>query len=77
MVADQNGKCAICERLPQNGENLCVDHDHNAVGDDGKPIIRGLLCKDCNLGLGKLGDTPDRISKALEYLLGATVRVNE
>ena len=55
---DQDFRCAICkERLP-----LAVDHDH-ATGE-----FRGLLCYDCNCGIGMFKDRPSIILKAAEYL---------
>jgi hypothetical protein len=63
MLKVQNGKCAIC-----NGENpiykgnLCVDHCHTT----GK--IRGLLCHSCNLTLGYMKDSKDRLKNAIKYL---------
>jgi hypothetical protein len=67
MLADQGNACAVCgepESDIQNGKlrPLCVDHDH-ATGK-----IRGLLCNDCNRGLGFLGDNADRLEKAAYYL---------
>lgn len=66
MLAEQDGCCAICRRTPEeaHGPNrvLCVDHDH-ATGR-----VRGLLCVPCNSGIGQLGDDPDRIRAALNYL---------
>lgn len=41
---------------------LAVDHCHST----GK--IRGLLCHNCNTGLGKLGDSIESLTKALNYL---------
>lgn len=61
MLARQNNSCAICE-LPS--ENLCVDHDHTT----GK--IRGLLCHNCNRGLGSFRDNPLFLKKAAMYLQG-------
>jgi hypothetical protein len=58
MEVAQQGRCGICrEEKP-----LVVDHCHDAK------IIRGLLCNDCNLGLGRLGDTEERVRAALVYL---------
>jgi hypothetical protein len=54
----QNDLCAICEFKPAEH----VDHDH-ATGD-----VRGLLCFNCNVGLGMFGDDVDVIRKAIEYL---------
>ena len=58
MMHKQNGACAICG---SNGR-LHVDHNH----DTGK--VRGLLCMDCNTGIGKLQDSADLLKKAAEYL---------
>ncbi len=30
--------------------------------------IRGLLCHDCNTGIGKFGDSPEALKKAIDYL---------
>ena len=54
----QGGVCAIC----QTNEPVHVDHDH-VTG-----LVRGILCFNCNRGLGKLGDDPDLLRKALAYL---------
>jgi hypothetical protein len=43
----QGGVCGCCKR----DKPLTVDHDHATN------TIRGLLCDDCNKGIGCLGDT--------------------
>ena len=63
MIADREGRCDICQRIPDY--KLYVDHDHQT----GK--VRGLLCASCNSGLGLLGDTIVAINAALKYLKGA------
>lgn len=64
MKRGQDGLCPICERdLEREGAKMCVDHDHY-TGE-----VRGLLCDDCNKGIGQLGDDPERLKRALEYLL--------
>ena len=60
----QAGRCAICLcRLVDDGSrHTHVDHDH-ATG-----AVRGLLCVDCNVALGRFKDNPDNIKRAAEYL---------
>lgn len=52
--------CGICGKL----DDLCIDHDHN-TGE-----IRGVLCRQCNQGIGLLGDSYEGLIKAMEYLHG-------
>ncbi len=61
MVQLQQRRCAICNDLP-NRENLDIDHDHKT----GK--VRGLLCSACNRAIGYMGDNPERLIKAANYL---------
>jgi hypothetical protein len=56
----QGRVCAIC-RKPSK-ERLCVDHCH-VTG-----MIRGLLCRKCNFGLGSLCDDQRALVAALAYL---------
>ncbi len=63
-MKEVDGKCMICG-MPQTDKRftgLCVDHNHSN-GD-----IRGLLCSECNHGLGKFRDRPDILRRAAEYL---------
>lgn len=60
MVIDQEGACAICDKIPH--EVLRVDHDH-VTG-----VVRALLCRKCNTGIGFLGDSVQSVTKALMYL---------
>jgi hypothetical protein len=41
---------------------LCVDHDHTT----GK--VRGLLCHDCNVGIGFMRDSVENFRRAIAYL---------
>ena len=69
MLKKQGGSCKICKSKDtkrKNTEFFAVDHCH----DTGK--IRGLLCYNCNSGLGKFNDNPELIKKALDYLLSSS-----
>lgn len=63
MIAAQKGLCAICRkhRLDQV-KDLAVDHDHTT----GK--VRGLLCTNCNTGLGMFKDSIRLLAQAIVYL---------
>lgn len=63
----QSGLCAICgqpESQTSGGktQKLAVDHCH----ETGK--VRGLLCSDCNRGIGFLKHSPDLLRASVKYL---------
>ena len=68
MLKEQAGCCAICGKPKEDNKvrgkllYLAVDHDHKT----GK--VRGLLCNQCNRGLGMLGDTKEALMRAHDYL---------
>ena len=61
-----SGLCDICGRSASEDNDrfrrLSIDHDHETGG------FRGLLCGSCNLAIGKMGDSPERLLAAAEYL---------
>ena len=61
MIKDQSNKCALCFQVFKDGL-FVVDHCHESGN------VRGLLCRNCNDGLGKLGDNFSGIARALFYL---------
>jgi hypothetical protein len=63
LLQAQRGLCAICGKACTTGQALSVDHEH-ATGR-----IRGLLCKKCNMAIGLLNDSPERLEAAKVYLL--------
>jgi len=61
MLASQGGKCKVCStELTRTTAN--VDHCH-VTG-----YVRGILCTNCNTGIGSLGDNVEGLKKALAYL---------
>lgn len=65
MLKEQGGCCAICGNPPHGRgrtNGLVVDHDH-ATG-----AARGLLCGNCNTGIGLLDESPDVLTQAVRYL---------
>jgi hypothetical protein len=65
----QGGACKICDREIREGTGQVphanifhVDHDH-VTGN-----VRGLLCFQCNVGLGMFNDSTERMSLAIDYL---------
>jgi hypothetical protein len=61
LLNKQNHQCGICGGSLTD-KNCHVDHNH----DSGE--IRGLLCLNCNLGIGLLKDSPELLNKAAKYL---------
>lgn len=64
MLAEQNGGCKICGRQNTKNKRLAVDHCHNSKK------IRGILCDNCNKGLGSFQDSAALLEKAKQYLEG-------
>lgn len=63
LQLQSNGQCKICNRINQD---LVIDHNHKTGA------VRSLLCKECNLILGKIEadySSPEIIiNNILEYL---------
>jgi hypothetical protein len=62
MVIKQAGRCAICAGPPVHNKRLTVDHSHS------NGTVRGLLCSECNSGLGFFKDSIIILERALKYL---------
>lgn len=60
LKARQGTACAICkEEKP-----LVIDHCHD------QKKVRGLLCRECNVGLGNFRDSEELLRSAIAYLKG-------
>lgn len=63
IIEKQGFKCAICGIHENDLKNiLFIDHCHVT----GK--VRGLLCQNCNTGLGMFKDNKEFLAKAIAYL---------
>jgi hypothetical protein len=66
LFKEQNGVCAICKK-PETAKfkdkikKLAVDHCNNTSK------VRGLLCLNCNMGIGKLMHDPKLLREAALY----------
>ena len=67
-LSEQEAKCAICRKALTlekkiSGTRACADHEHCTP-----PKPRGILCANCNLGIGNLQDNPDIMRAAIAYV---------
>ena len=60
MAASQGYACAICKMV--STRTLHIDHDHKTNK------VRGLLCYQCNIGIGCLKENAEFLSNAIKYL---------
>lgn len=66
MLSKFDGMCWCCKTVPAT----VIDHDHGCCSSStscGK-CVRGLLCRGCNLSIGRLGDSLDGVRRAVVYL---------
>jgi len=65
ILDKQGGACKLCsltDHTHGRGNVLYVDHCHTT----GK--VRGILCHNCNSGLGHFKDNIELLKKAIDYL---------
>ena len=62
LLKSQRGRCAICQTADPGKRAFAVDHD-GAFGH-----VRGLLCGNCNRGIGSLRHSPVVLRAAAKYL---------
>lgn len=64
MLAEQGFGCAACGEMDPGEKGWHVDHCH-ASG-----IVRGILCRKCNLMIGYADHHPEVLQGAMRYLQG-------
>lgn len=63
MLKDQNNKCAICGKHENEiRRGLFVDHNRETKE------VRGLLCQNCNAGIGHFKESESLLYTAINYL---------
>src|ERR1019366_8413913 len=67
-IKEQEGTCAICKKdltfeKKVSGSRACADHEHS-----NPPKPRGVLCANCNLGIGHLQDSVSIMRAAIAYI---------
>ena len=70
LLKRQDGKCAICGRIPSK-RHFAIDHNHKT------DVVRGLLCHSCNVGLGHFRDSVELLEAAKVYLKKENIAVCE
>ena len=69
LLESQDGKCKICKKDITFGKSYndeaVVDHDHSF-----KKNHRGILCRECNSGIGYFKDNINSLKNAIKYLKG-------
>lgn len=61
MLLESGGCCGIC-REPFGSDRPNIDHDHSTG------VVRELLCRRCNHGLGNFRENPALFEAAVAYL---------
>ena len=61
MIVNQNSSCKICQ-TPFIDNKFTIDHCHTTNK------VRGLLCLNCNSGMGLLKDDIEIMQSAIKYL---------
>lgn len=63
LMDKQKGKCLLCGSDGSGKDSrLVVDHDH----DTGE--VRGLLCWNCNVGIGLFKEDTELLEKVIKYI---------
>jgi hypothetical protein len=61
-LKSQNNKCKICKTTNPGKRGWNTDHK------PGTRVVRGILCLNCNNGLGRFKDNPETLRAAAKYL---------
>ncbi len=64
LLGGQDFACSICQETFEEADprNVHIDHCHDSSR------VRGILCRNCNIGIGHLKESPDLLRRAADYL---------
>ena len=69
LLAAQGGRCKICRTSEHGAKSRGWHTDHNPRKSKGSiGFVRGILCLNCNTGLGRFLDNPDLLHAAANYI---------
>ena len=64
ILSEQHGKCALCDAVITENTGVSLDHQHKTsketTGVDGAGLVRGVLCRACNVWEGKIWNNTQR-----------------
>jgi hypothetical protein len=80
ILEEQGGSCALCNVKITDSTGYSLDHQHKLksepYGPDGAGLIRGVLCRACNVLEGKIWNNtqrymqPENVQDRIDILLG-------
>jgi transposase-like protein len=62
QAVEKFGSDCMCCGITLVGRRIHIDHDHETQ------VVRGILCVNCNTGIGRLGDSVEGLLQAVAYL---------
>ena len=70
LLNNQNNECKICNKILPSELNGLVKKQHQYDVDHCHKTnkVRGILCHNCNVGLGRFKDDSELLVKAAEYI---------
>lgn len=64
ILEEQDGLCALCDEPITEATGVSLDHQHkrkaDPIGVDGGGLVRGVLCRACNVWEGKIWNNTQR-----------------
>lgn len=68
ILKEQEGLCVLCNKPITERSGISLDHQHklksSEIGIDGGGLIRGVLCRSCNVQEGKIWNSTQRYIQA-------------